>query len=133
MSAVALPVTLRASKARALLLLVGSLGFVVVGVCISADHPVIGYGNVVFFGLCGLAALVMFHPSAHYLTLGPEGFLFSALFRKHQVRWQDVVEFRTVLICLNQLVVCNYSEQFGAHARLLAVKQSLSLVGFALP
>jgi hypothetical protein len=133
MSAVELPITLRTSRTRALLLLAGSLTFVGCGLWFSVDHPVIGYGNVVFFGLCALVALALLLPGSSFITLNREGFLFASLFRKHEVRWQDVVEFRTIRVGLNTMVGWNYAGAANAHATLRSVNQALSGVDAALP
>lgn len=133
MSTVTLPLTLRAGKLKTSMLLLGSLTFVVGGWWLSGNYPAIGYGNMAFFGLCSVVALVMLYPKAHYLVLRTDGFEFCTLFRKHVVPWKDVVCFKVVSIGMNSLVGWNYAKSYTASPKVRAANQAIAKIDAALP
>ena len=121
------------SRLRYVLLLAGALVFVALGVWLLDDHPVIGYVNIAFFGLCAVVFLVQLHPKSSFLQVTAKGFRFSALFRQHFVSWGDVTSFKTCRIGLNTMVGWNYTHTFSLHQRMRAANMALSGVEAALP
>lgn len=99
-----LPVTLRSSRKKTLLMLAGSLAFVAGGIWMAHDQPSTGYSGIIFFGLCAVTFGVQLLPNSSYLRLTAEGFTTCSLFRCHTVRWQHVRTFGVGRIGLKKVV-----------------------------
>lgn len=81
--------------------LFGCLVFVIIGALqISRhDHSAIGWLCVLFFGLGAGVFAIQFIPSASYLRIQSEGFMFCSLFRKSpMIPWQEVSSFRVASV-----------------------------------
>jgi hypothetical protein len=96
------PVILYPSRRKYLLMLIGSLIFVVGEIWIiwgTGDSGPRGPalflfgGGLIFFGWCAIVFSVMLLPGAGGLRLDREGFETTRLFRHHRSRWQDVSGF----------------------------------------
>lgn len=87
---------LRPGKMSSVLLLVGSLIFVVVGIYLGISGKWIGYLCAAFFGLGIPLAIIQLIPSASYLELGPDGFVICHVFRKRFVPWSAVERFHVI-------------------------------------
>ena len=129
----ALPITLRASRRKWLLVLSISLAFVAIGVWVAPENPVMAWSCVAFFGLCALVAGVNLHPNSSYLVLDTNGFTFSSLFRKHSVRWSEVQEFFPIRVSATRMVGWNFTPQYAAAPGLRKVSTALSGAEAALP
>lgn len=127
--------TLRTSRRGVIGPLAVSLLFVAGGFWLAPQQPLIGWANVVFFGLCAVVFLMQLHPRSGRLVLTPQGFTFSSLFRTHTVRWEEVDMFRVVHIGPNRLVGWTYTPAAAAEqpGRLADVNQALFCVHAALP
>lgn len=86
-------VTFLVSRKQTLLLLVGSLCFVSLGVWISAQHPFVGWGCVVFFGLGAITSLLTLLPGTMQLKLDADGFERVAFFQRRRIKWNEVARF----------------------------------------
>src|SRR5881392_2270479 len=62
-----LPVTLRSSRKKMLLMLVGSLVFVAAGLLFPTQYRALNVSMVIFFGLCAVAFCVNLLPNSSYL------------------------------------------------------------------
>jgi hypothetical protein len=127
------PVVLRPSLVRCLLLLVGSLAFVALGLWLVDDNPVIGYVHIAFFGLGAVVFLVQLHPKSSFLEVSSTGFRVAALFREHFEPWSDVTSFKTCRIGLHTMVGWNYTQSYSKHGRLRTANIALAGVEAALP
>lgn len=92
-TATPLPLRLRTSRRKMLLLLFGCAAFVAAGVFVLPQSPGAAWGAIVFFGLGIPIALVNLLPGSSYLELDARGFTMCSLFRKSFHRWEDVAEF----------------------------------------
>jgi hypothetical protein len=99
-----LPVTLRSSRKKMLLMLVGSLMFVAAGFWMLDDHPVSGYASIIFFGLCAVVFCINLFPNSSYLRLTREGFTMCSMFRCRSIEWRHVSHFGISRIGLKKLV-----------------------------
>lgn len=102
-----LPVTLRTSRKKMLLMLLGSLMFVAVGLWMQADHPVSGYASIIFFGLCAVVSCVNLFPNSSYLRLTREGFTICSMFRCRSIEWRHVSNFGVTRIGTRKMVGWN--------------------------
>ena len=88
-----LPVTLRSSRKKTLLMLFGSLMFVAIGFWMLPEKPSTAYSGIVLFGLGAVICCVQLLPNSSYLRLTPEGFTTCTLFRCQTVPWRHVRTF----------------------------------------
>jgi hypothetical protein len=88
-----LPVTLRSSRKKTLLMLGGSLAFVAAGFWLTLEQPLTGYLCVVFSGLCAVVFCVNSLPNSSYLRLTPEGFTMCSMFQCRSIEWRHVSKF----------------------------------------
>ena len=116
-----------------ILLLLGSVLFVVAGIWLFPREPYISVASIVFFGLCSVVAAIGLHPKSSFLTLTTEGFLFASLFRKHFVSWSSVKSFTPVDIGMHKMVGWNYVPEFQASIKLRRVNTAISGAEAALP
>lgn len=108
---------LRAPRLKALMLLAGSLGFVVLGVFLLRDGEVFGWLVAGFFGLgVPVALLMLFGKSG--LLLDRAGFEMPVLAGRRRYAWRDVSEFEVVTIYTATMIVFDdlKSNGFLAHA-----------------
>jgi hypothetical protein len=108
---------LRAPRMKALLLLLGSLGFVALGVIILRDGQTFGWLVIGFFGLgVPVALLMLFGKSG--LLLDRAGFEMPVFGGRRRYAWRDVSEFEVVTIYTATMIVFDdlKSNGFLAHA-----------------
>ncbi len=86
------------SRAKAILLLLVSLAFVVsMIVSHGIERGIAGSFVVLFFGLCAIVFIIQLIPGASHLKLSEDGFSVRALFRKSKsYSWSNVSDFRAV-------------------------------------
>lgn len=100
-----LPIILYPSKKKSLLFLLGAIVFVVIGIAMAEQEPLIGYGGAAFFGLCGLAfALQLALPKRSYLKLTAEGFTIAGFLKTSSYRWNEVSPLAITRISGNKMV-----------------------------
>jgi uncharacterized membrane protein YhaH (DUF805 family) len=88
------PIVVRGSRVRALLLLAGSLTFVLGGFYVVArSGGLAGLLPTIFFSLTGAVALWMALAPPR-LEIGPEGIAQRVLGRTHRLAWSDIHDFR---------------------------------------
>ncbi len=110
-------VTFRPSMLKTLLLFSVTLGFVVLGTMAGVSKgDVAVIVGVVFFAVCALVFVVQLHPRACYLTLKSDGFICCSLFRKFEVKWDDVQGFYDRSFSHDNMVVFDYIPEFSSHA-----------------
>src|SRR6185295_16409591 len=100
------PVTLRISRIKMLVLLVGSLAFVACGVLLivfvknDPEAVVAGIASVLFFGACAAIGAVMLLPGAGSLTLDAGGFEICSFFRRNRIAWPQASRFTVATLSL---------------------------------
>jgi hypothetical protein len=121
------PVTLRPSRTKWLLILLGSIAFTATGAWMVADGKTMGWFALVFFGLCAIPACAALLPGAGGLKLDRDGIEVTNMFRRHSYRWQDVTGFEAVGVPPSgtRMVVFDFA---GAAGKTIA-KLNVGLVG----
>jgi uncharacterized membrane protein YhaH (DUF805 family) len=88
------PIVVEGSRVRAILLLAGSLAFVLGGLYVVAQSGVLaGFVPTLFFSLTGAVALWMVLEPP-WLEIGPDGIAQRVLGRTHRLSWADIHDFR---------------------------------------
>ncbi|HRE16496.1 MAG TPA: STM3941 family protein [Rhodocyclaceae bacterium] len=129
-----LPMRLYPARVKALGLLVGSVLFVLGGLFLLDENPVIGYSGIAFFGLCALVFLVQLAlPNSSYLELTEDSFTYASLFKKTTVPWRDVAAFRVATISRNKMVGWTVSSTYDGPRTGLAISNALTGTHGALP
>ena len=128
-----LPLTLRPTRLRTALLLLGSLGFTALGVFMARDGEWLGYlvGGLFALGLPVFA--VQLHPRAAYLLLNEEGFTYCSLFRVQNVRWADVQGFGVIAVNSFRMVAWNFVPGHPRTGQARRLSQAVSGYEAALP
>jgi hypothetical protein len=121
------PVTLAPSRTKWILILLGCAVFVAIALFAMQGNTFMRWGGIAFFGTGMAVAIVGLLPGASRLKLDREGFEFTALFRRHSVRWQAATGFEAVAIPPSGLKMVVFDDA-GAKGRALG-KFSVSLVG----
>jgi hypothetical protein len=119
-------VTFRASRKKALLLFLGSICFVAIGVWMSSERPLIGWGSVVFFGLGVPVSLLMLLPEAMYLRLDAEGFEIGSFLGKNRTKWDDVARFEIGSIRNTKMIAIVYARGYQGQQVGRAIASSLA-------
>jgi len=141
------PVTLRISRIKMLVLLVGSLAFVACGVLLivfvknDPEAVVAGIASVLFFGACAAIGAVMLLPGAGSLTLDAGGFEICSFFRRNRIAWPQASRFTVATLSLpggNKKPMVGYDQDglkgFGADYSRDAIGRNAALPdGYGLP
>ena len=128
-----LPLTLRPSRARTVLLLLACLGFTVLGGFMARGGEWLGYLVGGLFALGVPVFVLQLHPRAAYLLLHEEGFTYCSLFRAHAVRWADVQGFGVIAINRFRMVAWNFVPGYPRTGRTRMLSQAVSGYEAALP
>lgn len=122
-----------ASRKKALLVFLLSLGFVALGIWMSSEKPLLGWGGAAFFSLGIPVSFAMLLPGVTYLRLDREGFELGSLFRKHRTRWADVAGFGICTIHSNKMVAVFYDRAYQGQKLGRAMSSSLTGIEGAIP
>ena len=93
-----------------LLLLISSV-FVVIGIFMVDEEPLMAWLGIVFFGFGVVVSLIQFHPNASYLKLNNDGFEVRTMFRTNFTRWADVKDFRQGHINGSKMIFFDYTDE----------------------
>ena len=128
-----LPLTLRPSRLRIVLLLLACLGFTAFGVFMERGGERLGYLIGGLFALGVPVFVLQLHPRAAYLLLNEEGFTYCSLFRAQAVRWMDVEGFGVIAINAFRMVAWNFVPGHPRTGRARMLSQAVSGYEAALP
>jgi hypothetical protein len=128
-----MPIEFRANRAKALLLLAGSAGFVLLGAWARHANPWLGWTCVLFFGLGIPASAAMLLPNATFLRLDARGFEMSAFFRRHRVEWQHVADFALVQVAGRRMIAIAYAPAYRRPRALRRAASTMSGIEGAIP
>ena len=128
-----LPLTLRPSRTRTVLLLLACLGLTALGVFMARDGEWLGYLVGGLFMLAVPFFVLQLHPRAAYLLLNEEGFTYCSLFRAQAVRWVDVEGFGVIAINAFRMVAWNFVPDHPRTGRARMLSQAVSGYEAALP
>lgn len=116
------------------ILLLASAAFVAMGIFLVAQgKPLIGWLNIVFFGLGVAVAIISLLPGSNHLQLGDEGLEVCSLYRRWSVRWGDVQEFFPAVVSRREMVCWNYAPGYSGQRAGRVVASQLTGVEAALP
>jgi hypothetical protein len=125
--------TYRPKNLKTILLGLVSLAFVVSGVFMTREQPVMGWFVTSFFGICMIVFLIQLIPGSTELTLTKEGFEMTSLFRKSKIRWTDIESFKIGYLGRNKTVMFDYKESHSKHETGKLISKGLSGSHGALP
>lgn len=122
-----------ASRMKAILLLFGCIAFVVLGLFVARDKPLIGWLCVIFFGLGIPAAVLMLLPGKVYLKLNPQGFEMASPFNKKLIRWSDVDRFYIGAIKGTKMIAIVFRPGYSDQQALRKLSSSVAGMEGAVP
>jgi hypothetical protein len=114
--------------------LLGAVVFVMIGCAMirssGSQDRFVGFAGTLFFGICGVAALLQFLPNCSLLQVGPDGLTIHVLWRTTFYAWADiesfgVSEFSTVHSGLRQRhrqVGFNFSRSYAGGGRAVKLR-----------
>lgn len=109
-------VTLRTSRARALLLFLGSLAALVLTIWVLPGmSTVMASLALVFVCACVICFGVLLLPGSSYLQVSPEGMTVCSLFRRTFIPWSQTDTFMVRQVMYKRMVVWNPPEGFRAN------------------
>ena len=113
----------KASRAKSLLLVIGSGLFVWAGIAMASSRPFLGWGTVLFFGACGLLGVMVLLKGGGSLQLDDDGFEIVGAFKSSCYRWSDIESIRLAKIRGASVIALNYRK---GDARRSQVSRSLT-------
>lgn len=87
-----------ASKSKALLHTAGAGLFVLGGVSMMDERPLLGWFTTLLFGSFALISTVRLFSDAESLRLDEDGFEIAGIFKRSRFRWRDVQSIRMATI-----------------------------------
>lgn len=111
-------VEFRASRVRALWLILACLGFVAVGIWAGRSGARAGWVALAFFGVCLLVAIVQVVTAGRtFLKLDRRGFTMVQWGgRRHEVSWSDIESFWAANLIWTKVIAVRYSPSYqNAH------------------
>jgi hypothetical protein len=91
----------RVSPWKAVMVVLGSLAFVLAGWWMRHEHPWVGF--------CGLAGLwMLLAPRSVYLQLDARGLLIASPFRRQHIPWAEIADFEIVSIKGSRMIAIHY-------------------------
>lgn len=106
-----LPLILKPSKIKNIILILISIGFISLGISLLEKNMLIAVLNIVFFGICLIIFVINMIPNSSYLTIDEKGIEMKNLFRTTFIPWQAVSGFKTKFIFVNKLVTFTIDEK----------------------
>jgi hypothetical protein len=119
-------VVFRGSLKKALMVLLISVGFVVLGAWATTEKPVIGWLCIAFFGLGIPASLLMMRPNSTYLKLDADGIDIVSMSRHLKLKWSEVDAFRMASVRGAKMIAIDYSAEYTKQKAGRAVASALS-------
>ena len=119
-------VIFQGSPRKALVLLLISIGFVVLGAWAITVEPIIGWICIAFFSLGIPASLLMMRPGSTYLKLDADGIDIVSMWRHCKLKWSEVDAFRMADIHGARMIAIDYSSRYTKQEAGRAVASALS-------
>ena len=119
--------TFVASRRKASLVLILSIGFVALGVWLTPEWPFLGWLSVAFFGLgIPVSLLILLLPNSTYLRLDEEGFEMGSIIRKQKYQWTDVDDFHIRSIYGARMIAIIFNTEYRKQRFARSVAATLS-------
>lgn len=135
-----LPFTVFPKRARQARLILASIAFVAIGICMvrNGEREFWGWCSIVFFGLGALVGFVNLYPGSAFLTVSEDGIEYCALFCRHRFHWSDILEFGTYSVTrrgrvVGRLVAFNFSPEYQSSPRMFRISKAMSGFEGGLP
>ncbi|MDF2831017.1 PH domain-containing protein [Chryseobacterium indoltheticum] len=113
-----LPLILKPSKIKSIILILISIGFITLGISLLEQNMLIAVLNIFFFGICLIIFIINMIPNSSYLTIDEKGIEMKNLFRTTFIPWQAVSGFKTKLIFVNKLVTFTIDEKLLENSKM---------------
>ncbi len=129
-----LPLILRPSKLKTLVLLIICLVFSFGGIFLIREGNNMGWLVFSFFFIGVIVFIITLLPNSSYLKISAEGIEIKTLFKKSQmISWGVIDEFGAAYIGVNKMVTINFNENYNQQK--VGRNLASSLTGFegALP
>ena len=121
------------SRAKSALLLLGSIGFVALGVWMSGDKPVLGWVCAGFFALGIPVSLAMLLTDKFSLRLDAEGLEMASPINTTRIRWQDIARFELGQIKGARMIAIRYREHYRGQRLGRQVAEAMAGMEGAIP
>jgi hypothetical protein len=106
--------------------------FLIMGIAVRDESPVIAWGCATF-AAAGLLAILLEFVSRPSLILAADTFIVRAQFREYVTRWVDVTSFRPVTFHRAEFVGYNYREGYWPRAKFQGLTAFLGGCAAMLP
>jgi hypothetical protein len=124
--------TLRPSRRKWILILVGCATFVALAVWLMPASDPVFWGAIVLFGPGCLLSLVKLLSPTEFLRLSADGYDEHVLFRSTHVAWKDVERFVPYRVGTTPMVGIKFRDAYTEHARSRRFARSVAGVEGAL-
>lgn len=129
-----LPLILRPSKLKTLVLLIICLVFSLGGIFLIREGNNMGWLVFSFFFIGVIVFIITLLPNSSYLKISVEGIEIKTLFKKSQmISWGVIDEFGAAYIGVNKMVTINFNENYNQQKVGRNVASSLTGFEGALP
>ena len=112
-------IVLTGNKQKAIFLLLGSVALVAVSLVGVLNGKGIGWGGIIFFGLCVLISIYMLTPNAIRLQIDKDGIEMKTLFKPMKLEWSDVNGFYVAQMrtgfARTKMIGIEFSESYKKH------------------
>lgn len=105
------PVILKPSKIKSIILMLISIGFVSLGISLLERNIMIAVLNIIFFGMTMIIFIINLIPNSVYLKIDEKGIEMKNLFRITFIPWQAVSNFTVKDLFFKKMVMYHISEK----------------------
>ena len=113
-----LPLILKPSKIKSIILILISIGFIYLGIKLLEKNMLIAVLNIFFFGICLIIFVINMIPNSSYLKIDETGIEMKNLFKTTFIPWQAVSSFKTKFIFVNKLVTFTIDEKLLENSKM---------------
>lgn len=113
-----LPLILKPSKIKSIILILISIGFIYLGIKLLEKNILIAVLNIFFFGICLIIFVINMIPNSSYLKINERGIEMKNLFKTTFIPWQAVSSFKTKFIFVNKLVTFTIDEKLLENSKM---------------
>jgi hypothetical protein len=130
---------LRPRRGKLVFLVVGGLTFVGTAIFMLKSPPdfwwqsFVGWGGIVFFGLCAALGIMSLWPDATYLKLNDQGFTMCGMFRTRSYLWSEVGTFKVRRMVTQNMVALDFTENYRRSPSLRKINTRVAGFEGALP